>query len=56
MLEYRNGAVVIVAAIHNKLITALKTAVENGEGKLDKDASNHDDLVDAFRLSLVFWQ
>ena len=39
----------------NKLITALRTAVENGEGVLDKDATSHDDLFDAFRLSLQFW-
>ena len=36
LLEYRNGMV----AIHprfNELITALCTAVENGEGILDKE-------------------
>jgi hypothetical protein len=38
-----------------KLITALRTAVENGEGMLDKEAASHDDLFDAFRLSLQFW-
>ena len=37
-----------------KRITALCTAVENGEGSLDKEAS-HDDLMDAFRMSLMFW-
>ena len=26
-----------------KLITALRTAVENGEGMLDKEATSHDD-------------
>ena len=54
MLEYKNGQV----AIHprfNKLITALRTAVENGEGILDKEATSHDDLFDSFRLSLMFW-
>lgn len=54
MLEYQNGQV----AIHprfSKLITSLRTAVENGEGSLDKDATSHDDLLDAFRLSLMFW-
>jgi hypothetical protein len=25
-----------------------------GEGALDKDAASHDDLMDAFRLSLIF--
>jgi hypothetical protein len=54
MLEYHKGSV----AIHprfTKLITTLRTAVENGEGVLDKDATSHDDLFDSFRLSLMFW-
>jgi hypothetical protein len=38
----------------NKLIIALRTAVKNGEGSLDKGATSHDDLFDAFRLSLMF--
>ena len=32
-----------------KLITALRTAVENGEGVLDKEATSFDDLFDSFR-------
>jgi hypothetical protein len=40
---------------HTKLITALRTAVENGEGALDKEATSYDDLLDAFRMSLQFW-
>lgn len=40
---------------HTKLITALRTAVEKGEGTLDKEATSHDDLFDSFRLSLMFW-
>ncbi len=54
LLEYRNGLV----AIHpkfQKLIISLRTAVENGEGILDKEATSHDDLYDAWRLSCVFW-
>ncbi len=54
MLEYRNGQVAINPK-HNKLITALRTAVEKGEGQLDKEATSHDDLFDAFRLSLSFY-
>ena len=38
---------------HYKLITTLKTAVENGEGILDKDATSQDDLFYAFRMSAV---
>jgi hypothetical protein len=37
-----------------KLITSLRTAVENGEGMLDKDATSDDDVFDAFRMSLQF--
>lgn len=54
MLEYRQGNV----AIHprfNKLIPALRTAVENGQGVLDKEATSHGALFDAFRMSLQFW-
>jgi hypothetical protein len=54
MLEYRNGNV----AIHprdSKLMTALRTAVEKGEDTLDKEATSHDDCLDAFRVSLQFW-
>jgi hypothetical protein len=35
-----------------KLITSLRTAVEKGEGTLDKDATSYDDILDEFRLSL----
>jgi hypothetical protein len=54
MLEYQNGRVAIHPR-HNKLIIALRTAVENGEGLRDKEATSHDDLFDALRLSLMFW-
>jgi hypothetical protein len=54
LMEYRNGLVAINPRF-NKLITAFRTAVENGEGMLDKDATSHDDFFDAFRMSLQFW-
>ena len=54
LLEYRNGYVAINPK-HNKLIIALRTAVENGKGVLDKEATSNDDLFDAFRMSLQFW-
>ena len=55
VLEDQGGMV----AIHprfTKLVTALRTAVENGEGSLDKEATSHDDLFDSFRLSLMHWR
>jgi hypothetical protein len=54
MLEYKDGQVAINSR-HSKLIIALRTAVEDGTGSLDKDATSHDDVFDAFRLSLIFW-
>jgi hypothetical protein len=54
-MEYQDGAI----AIHprfTKRISSLRTAVEKGEGSLDKDATSHDDLFDAFRLSMMFWR
>ena len=56
MLEYRNGHMAINPKLMTyKLITALRTAVENGDGTLDKEATSHDDLFHGFRLSLQFW-
>jgi hypothetical protein len=54
LMEYQNGFVAIHPR-YNKLIIALRTAVENVEGSLDKEATSHDDCFDAFRLSLQFW-
>lgn len=54
LMEYGSG-VVATNLKHTKLITALLTIVENGEGALEKDARSHDDLLDAFRSSLQFW-
>jgi hypothetical protein len=42
MMEYNNGHMAIYSR-HNKLITALRTAVENGEGVVDKAVISHDD-------------
>ena len=54
LMEYQNGLVAIHPR-HNKLIIALRIVVENGEGSLDVNATSHDDLMDAFRSSLLFW-
>ena len=40
----------------DKLVTALRTAVENGEGSLDKEATSYDDIFDGFRLALRYYQ
>lgn len=36
-----------------KLIVSLKTAMEENEGKLDKESTSFDDIFDALRLSLL---
>ncbi len=36
----------------DKLRISLRTAIENGEGNLDKEATSHDDVFDAFRLAV----
>ena len=40
----------------DRLITAFRTAVENGEGRLDKEATSYDDVFDAFRLSMKYYK
>lgn len=41
---------VYINSKHDKLITSLRTAVEN-EGALDKEVTSYDDIFDAFRLT-----
>ena len=53
-MEYQNGYVAINSR-YNKLITALRTVVEKGDGSLDKEGTSFDDLFDAFRMSLMCW-
>ena len=40
----------------DKLIISLRTAIENGEGIIDKQATSFDDVFDAFRLAMKFYQ
>jgi hypothetical protein len=55
VLEY-NGSSIAINPRFDKLITSLRTAVENGEGLLDKEATSYDDIFDAFRMSLQFYK
>jgi hypothetical protein len=55
LMEYNEGMVAINSK-YNKLITSLRTAVDKGEGVLDKEATSYDDILDAFRLALKFYQ
>jgi hypothetical protein len=54
VLEYNGGSIAINPRF-DKLITSLRTAVENGEGILDKEMTSYDDIFDAFRMSLQFY-
>jgi hypothetical protein len=55
VLEYNGGSIAINPKF-DKLITSLRTAMENGEGLLDKEATSYDDIFDALRMSLQFYQ
>ena len=54
ILEQDPGKIAINPDKFDKLITALRTAVDN-YGTLDKEATSYNDLFDAFRLALKFY-
>jgi hypothetical protein len=54
ILERDGGRIAIIPDKFDKLITALRTAVDN-DGTLDKEATSYNDIFDAFRLSLKFY-
>jgi hypothetical protein len=54
LLEHDGGRMAINPDRFDKLITALRTAVDN-DGVLDKEATSYNDIFDAFRLSLKFY-
>jgi hypothetical protein len=51
-LEYEKRPLIGINSKFDKLIVSLRTAVSDDQGKLDKDATSYDDLLDAFRLAL----
>jgi hypothetical protein len=55
MLLERDGGYIAINPKFDKLITSLRTAVEN-DGVLDKEATSYDDVFDAFRLALCFYR
>jgi hypothetical protein len=55
ILESEGGRIAINPDRFDKLITALRTAVDN-EGVLDKEAISYNDIFDAFRLALKFYR
>jgi hypothetical protein len=54
LLEKDGGHIAINLDRFDKLITSLRTAVDN-DGILDKESTSHNDIFDAFRLSLKFY-
>ena len=54
ILERDGGRIAINPDKFDKLITALRTAVDN-DGTLDKEATSYNDIFDAFRLALKFY-
>ena len=55
MLLERDGGYIAINPKFDKLITSLRTAVEN-DGVLDKEATSYDDVFDAFRLAMHFYR
>ncbi|MFL6325688.1 MAG: hypothetical protein ACJ72C_13160 [Nitrososphaeraceae archaeon] len=54
ILEQDPGKIAINPDRFDKLITALRTAVDN-DGTLDKESTLYNDIFDAFRLELKFY-
>jgi hypothetical protein len=54
ILESEGGRIAINPDKFDKLITALRTALDN-DGTLDKEATLYNDIFDAFRLALKFY-
>ena len=54
-MENEGGRIAINTNRFDKLITSLRTAVDN-DGVLDKESSSYNDIFDAFRLTLKFYQ
>jgi len=52
MLMEKNDGYIAIHPTLTKLITALRTATEKGEGVLEKEATSYDDCFDAFRLAM----
>jgi hypothetical protein len=54
ILEQDGGRIAINSDKFDKLITALRTAVDR-DGTLDKEATSYHDVLDAFRLAMKFY-
>ena len=52
LLEYEARPLIGINSKFEKLVTALRTAVSDDAGRLDKEATSYDDILDATRLAL----
>ena len=52
LLEYEKRPLIGINSKFDKLIVALRTAVSNDQGQLDKESTSYENVLDAFRLSL----
>jgi hypothetical protein len=55
LLEFETPIVAINPKFE-KLTTSLRTAISDDLGKLDKEATSYDNVLDAFRLSLQMFK
>jgi hypothetical protein len=55
MFLEREGGYIAINPKFDKLITSLRTAVEN-DGVFDKEATSYDDVFDAFRLAMCYYR
>jgi hypothetical protein len=55
ILEHEPRKIAINPDMFDKLITSLRTAVDN-DGTLDKESTSYNDIFDAFRLALKFYR
>jgi hypothetical protein len=54
-LDEDGSSLIVIHPSFDKLLTALRTAVAN-EYKLQKEETSFNDVLDAFRLSLIFYK
>jgi hypothetical protein len=55
MILENEGGRIAINPVFDKLITSLRTAVDN-DGILDKESTSYNDIFDAFRLALKFYR
>lgn len=55
LLEFETPKVAITPKFE-KLTTSLRTAISDDLGKLDKEVTSYDNVLDAFRLSLQMFK